>query len=78
MPQYELKATKVDLLDYIESKELVGIYDLVKDFGYTYDAARCALWRLGRQRLAVRLARGSWTLTDLGRDGLNYLKKKGV
>jgi len=78
MGEYEQRATKLDLLDFLDRKEVVNIYDLVWEFNYTYKGAWDALARLRKQRLVARIATGSCTLTDLGRDRLLYLKKKGA
>ena len=71
-----MKGGKFRILEFVERRELVTAWDLVELFDYTYDGARQILQRLGSEKLMSRTERGVWTLTDLGRDRLNYLKRK--
>lgn len=70
------KATKLDVLDFIHLKEAVTVYDLVDRFEYSYKGAKQRLWLLHRGKLIQPLfQRGTWGLTELGFQRLDYYKK---
>ena len=76
MAAQEVKGGRVPVLQFFDRHEEITAWDLVDEFGYTYKAARSVLDRLHHRKLITRIDIGLWTLTDLGRDRLNYLKKK--
>lgn len=76
MAAQEVKGGRVPVLQFLDRREQATAWDLVNEFDYTYNAARSVLNRLHYQRLITRIDTGVWTLTDLGRDRLHYLKRK--
>ena len=70
------RATKLELLQFIEGKRIVFIFDLVERFGYTYYSAVNRLRTLRAQTLATSDGRGHWVLTDEGMRRLKWLRQK--
>jgi len=66
------KASKLDILEFVERKEIISPLDLVERFGYTLDGAGSMLSWLKRQKLVINDRRGEWTLTDEGISRLIY------
>ena len=71
----EIKASKVEVLDFIRRRQAVVTADLVNGFGYSYWGAYNKLRRLHRDHLIKRLARGEYCLADDGYLKLVYYKK---
>ena len=46
--KYQLRARKIDVLELILERKVVVRDDLVHAFNYSYDGAKCALWRLSK------------------------------
>ena len=76
--QHELKATKLDILRFIRTREIVDTMDLMNEFGYTYRGARTRLYRLERGKLVVKLGIrvGAYCLTDEAYRRLEYYEQK--
>lgn len=78
----EAKATKREILDFMEDQEVITPRDLAERFEYTYSYACKKLSLLKRQGLAWDLGntpssyRGQWCLTDKGYARLAYLSRK--
>lgn len=66
------KASKLEILEFINEKEIVSPFDLVNRFGYTRLGAGSMLSWLKSQRLVINERRGEWTLTDEGVRRLIY------
>lgn len=66
------KASKLEILEFINEKEIIGPFDLVERFGYTRDGAGSMLSWLKSQRLVINERRGEWTITDEGLRRLIY------
>jgi hypothetical protein len=49
--QYKLRATKIELLKFINRRQIIVSYDLMHAFGYSYAGAATALWRLRKEYL---------------------------
>jgi len=69
------RATKLEMLQFIESKRIIFIFDLVERFGYTYYSAVNRLRLLRAQGLATSDGRGHWVLADEGMRRLKWEKK---
>jgi hypothetical protein len=67
-----VKATKLEVLDFIRNQEVVSIHSLMDWFGYSYSGANRRLWLLKREKLVVNIGRGEWVLTDAGARKLDY------
>lgn len=64
------KATKLEVLQFINEREIISPADLVERFGYSRGGADWRLNLLKRQNLAINERRGEWTITD---DGIRRL-----
>ena len=73
---HKVKARKLDVLEFIERKRMVCIYDIANRFDYSYDTAANRLRRLKRQGLVTGMGRGWWVLTDDGFRRLRWLQKR--
>ena len=71
-----IKANKLQVLEFIKSKQLVWVYELVQEFGYTELSARKRLQRSKNQGLVLNMARGCWELTEEGYRRLRYYGKR--
>jgi len=74
-----IKARKLKVLEFIYDMKVVTAHDLMDEFEYTYNSARCRLSQLRKEGLVKRLGRGQWCLTDKGCDKLDHhgiLKRK--
>jgi len=69
------RATKVEILQFIEGKRIINIFDLVERFGNTYYSAVNRLRLLRAQGLATSDGRGHWVLADEGMRRLKWEKK---
>jgi len=68
-----VKATKLQLLEFINEKGVVSRFEVVNRFNYTLGGADSMLAWLKREGLAINDRRGEWTITDLGIRRLIYL-----
>lgn len=68
-----IKARKIDVLRFVEEREIVTPYDLVNWFGYTYNSARCRLSQLKKDGYIESFLRGQWCLTEKGYDKIHFL-----
>ena len=66
------RATKLEVLQFIYEKEIIGPSDLVNRFGYSRGGADWMLSWLKSQRLVINERRGEWTITDTGIRRLIY------
>lgn len=71
-----IRATKLEILQFIGGKRIIFIFDLVETFGYTYLSAFNRLRLLRAQGLAISDGRGHWVLTDEGMRRLKWLRQK--
>ena len=69
------RATKLEILQFIEGRRIINIFDLVERFGYTYYSAVNRLMLLRAQGLATSDGRGHWVLADEGMRRLKWEKK---
>jgi len=69
-----IKARKIEVLEFIDGNEIVTAYDLVNEFGYTYNSARCRLSQLRKEGYIEPLLRGQWCLANRGYDKIYYLR----
>ncbi len=68
-------ATKRQVLEFIEGKGLVWVYEIEQKFGYTNHSARERLRRLKKEGLVINMTRGTWELTEAGYRRLRYYRK---
>lgn len=66
------KATKLQLLEFINDSDFVRAPDLMNHFGYTRGGAYSTLGWLKSLRLIVNDSRGVYTITDEGIKKLIY------
>jgi len=66
------RATKLEVLQFINEKEIIGPSDLVEKFGYSRGGADWMLSWLKSQKLVINERRGEWTITDTGIARLIY------
>ena len=71
----EIKATKIEVLDFIRQQQTVTTHDLMDVYGFSFWGSFNKLRRLHRDRLIKRLARGEYCLADDGYLKLAYYKK---
>lgn len=69
-----IKARKIKVLEFIDDKETVTAHDLVNEFGYTYNSARCRLSQLRKDGYIEPLLRGQWCLANRGYEKIYYLR----
>ena len=67
-----VKATKLQLLEFINERGVVSRFDVVNRFGYTLGGADSMLAWLKRDGLVINDRRGEWTITDTGIRRLIY------
>ena len=67
-----IKARKLQVLEFIHDREIVTAFDLMEQFGYTYNSARCRLCQLRKEGFTQQVTTGRWCLTDRGYDKLDY------
>ena len=67
-----VKARKIELLEFINKKDIVSRFEVVNRFGYTLGGADAMLAWLKREGLIINDRRGEWTITDLGVRRLMY------
>lgn len=67
-----IKATKLQVLEFIEERRLVWVYEIEQKFGYTDRSARKRLERLKKDGLVINMTRGCWELTVEGYRRLRY------
>lgn len=73
-----MKATKLDVLKFIQSREVIDILDLVNEFNYTYKSAVGRLHRLEKAKLVEKLGArpGAYCLTNEATRRLQYYDDK--
>lgn len=67
-----MKATKLDVLEWIKKRRRVWAYELEEHFGFTPRYAKNLLWRLKKDELVINMTRGCWELTEEGFKKLKY------
>jgi len=67
------RATKLEMLQFINIRRIVWIYQLVEHFGYSYGSARYRLALLKGQGLATSDGKGHWVLNSVGKMSANRL-----
>ncbi|MBA7693164.1 hypothetical protein ES703_101740 [subsurface metagenome] len=72
----KIKATKLDVLEFIKKKGLIEIWQLRDKFNYSDESAYKRLQRLKKQGLVINMPRGSWELTEEGYRRLRYYGKR--
>lgn len=70
------KATKKELLKYIDANGMVTYQMISQRFGYTEGVAANCLTRLKKQYLIINMLRGEWILTARGDWKLAYYRRK--
>jgi len=55
----KIKATKLDVLEFIKKKGLIEIWQLRDKFNYSDESAHKRLQRLKKQGLVINMTRGS-------------------
>jgi len=71
-----IKANKLQVLEFIKERQLIWVYELVQEFGYTDRSARDRLYRLKKAGLVINMTRGCWELTEEGYRKLRYYGKR--
>ena len=71
-----MKASKLQVLEFIKERQLVWVYEVVQKFGYTDHSARIRLIRLKKAGLAINMTRGIWELPEEGYKRLRYYGKR--
>lgn len=73
-----IKATKLEVLRFIQLREVIETNDLVDKFGYNYNGARSRLRRLEEQKLVEKLGirKGAYCLTDEAIRRLDYYDRR--
>jgi len=66
------KASKLEVLEFINEKGVISPFDLMERFGYTRGGASSMLSWLKREKLIINDRRGEWTITDEGKRRLIY------
>ena len=69
-----IKARKIEVLEFIDGNDIVTSHDLMNEFGYTYNSARCRLSQLRKDGYVEPLLRGQWCLANRGYDKIYYLR----
>ena len=74
---HELRVPKLELLRFIQLREVIDIMDLVNEYGFSYDSARNKLYRLEKQKLVEKLGihRGAYCLTNEAYKKLEYYEQ---
>ena len=67
-----MKASKIQLLEYIYRREVVTRLDLMQRFGYTSGGISSMLNWLKKEGLIINDRRGEWVITDRGMARLTY------
>jgi len=70
-----IKATKLELLEFINDREFIRATDLMNYFGYTRGGARSMLHWLKSQRLIINDVKEQYTITNDGMRKLIYYGK---
>lgn len=71
-----MKITKLNVLEFIDSKEMIEPWELRDEFGYTGVAARVCLSRLKKRGLVINMTRGKWELTVAGIEKLIHAGRR--
>ena len=72
----KIKATKLDVLEFIKKKGLIEIWQLRDKFNYSDESAYKRLQRLKKQGLVINMTRGSLELTEEAYRRLRYYGKR--
>ena len=84
MVRYPVKATKLEVLEFIRRRRIVTIMDLIDQFGYRYWGARRRLYRFNKEGLVepfqedfdeVPYDQVRWGITETGINKLAYYGK---
>ena len=67
-----MKASKLDVLEWIMKKGMVWAYELAEHFGFTPHYVENLLWRLKKAGLVINMTKGCWELTEEGFGKLKY------
>lgn len=76
MSTKQIKASKMDVLEFIMRRSVVQVYELQGKFRYSYWGAKNRLRRLKKEGLVINMTRGSWELTEEGYRRLKYYGKR--
>jgi len=69
-----IKARKTEVLKFIHDKEIVTAHDLISQFRYTYNSARCRLSQLNKEGYIEPCLRGQWCLSNRGYHKIHYIR----
>lgn len=72
----KIRATKLDVLEFIKKKGLIEIWQLRDKFNYSDESAYKRLQRLKKQGLVINMTTGSWELTEESYRRLRYYGKR--
>ena len=67
-----IKATKLDVLEYIKYNGLIEVWQLREHSRYTDASAAKRLSLLKKQRLVINMTKGMWELTGEGNRKLSF------
>jgi len=69
------KASKLEVLEFINKRGVISPFDLMERFGYTRGGASSMLSWLKREKLIINDRKGEWTITDTGLRRLIYFRR---
>lgn len=67
-----IRATKLELLEFIRDRQMIQSFELRDHFGYTESGARGRLSYLKKQGLVINMTKDRWELTVEGFAKLIY------
>lgn len=71
-----LLARRLDLLEFIEKRELVYAYEIEEKFGYSHHSLSNTLTRLKKEGLVINMTRDRWELTEKGYKRRDYYRSQ--
>lgn len=69
-------ATKLEILDFIQKRDLVWAYEIEQRFDYSPRYVPVLLHRLKKAGLIINMTKGCWELTEEGYRRLRYYGKR--
>ena len=69
------KASKLEILEFINERGVISPFELMERFGYTCGGAAAMLNWLKREKLVINDRRGEWTITNDGLRRLIYYRR---
>jgi uncharacterized membrane protein len=71
-----IKATKLDILEFIRGRGMIEPWELRDHFGYSEKTVPKCLYRLKKQGLIIDMTKGMWELTTEGFAKLRYYRRR--